>query len=68
VFHGTEALCLPRDTKSVDASNPKWNEVLTFDLDLRDIPRSARICITLCSLPKKSRVRVRSIGLLTISV
>lgn len=58
IYHGTEPLCQPRDTKSVISSNPKWNEWLDFELYLHDIPRSARLCLSLCSISKKQKRKV----------
>lgn len=56
VYHGTESLCPVHDTKPVLSTNPKWNEWLEYDLNLQDIPRSARLSISLCSIARKRKV------------
>ncbi|KAL4221541.1 Phosphatidylinositol 4 [Mactra antiquata] len=52
LYHGTEPLCETQQTKEVDSTNPRWNEWLEF-LYLPDIPRSAKICFSICSVSKK---------------
>ena len=55
IYHGTEPLCPCKDTELVDASNPRWKDVLEYDLYVPDIPRSARLCLSLCSVAKKGK-------------
>ena len=57
IYHGTEPLCPIRDTEQVDSSNPRWNEVLEYDLYIPDIPRSARLCLSICSVSKAKHKR-----------
>ncbi|XP_060062464.1 phosphatidylinositol 4,5-bisphosphate 3-kinase catalytic subunit alpha isoform-like [Ylistrum balloti] len=59
VFHGTEALCEPQDTKLVESNNPRWNEWLEF-LYIPDIPRSARLCLSICCVSKRKNRKVIS--------
>ncbi|WAR15387.1 PK3CA-like protein [Mya arenaria] len=49
LYHGTEPLCESKLTKESDFNNPRWNEWLEF-LYLSDIPRSAKICFSICSI------------------
>lgn len=58
IYHGTESLCPPRDTKNVLSSNLKWNEWLVYELNLPDLPRSARLCLSLCSISRKQKRKV----------
>jgi len=58
IYHGTEPLCPPRDTKNVLSSNLKWNEWLEYELSLPDLPRSARLCLSLCSISRKQKRKV----------
>ena len=62
VYHGTEPLCPVKDTEVVDSSNPKWNQWLEFDLYIPDIPRSARLCLSICAFSRKQKYR--KVGLL----
>ncbi|PRD35280.1 UNVERIFIED_CONTAM: Pik3ca [Trichonephila clavipes] len=55
IFHGTEPLCPTRDTSQVVFSNPKWEEWLEYDLFVPDIPRSARLCLSVCSVSRRKR-------------
>ncbi|GAB6018709.1 Phosphatidylinositol 4,5-bisphosphate 3-kinase catalytic subunit alpha isoform [Chamberlinius hualienensis] len=55
IFHGTEPLCATRDTAQVTTSNPKWDEWLDYELYIPDIPRNARLCVSICSVSKRKR-------------
>lgn len=55
IFHGTEPLCQTRDTSQVVFNNPKWEEWLEYDLFVPDIPRSARLCLSVCSVSRRKR-------------
>lgn len=55
IYHGTEPLCPVIDTEQVLFSNPKWNEWLQFDIFVQDLPRSARLALSLCSLAKRKK-------------
>lgn len=48
-----EPICPVKETKNVDSGRPKWDEVLDFDLKLRDIPRAAKLCMGLCFISKR---------------
>ena len=53
LFHGTESLCAPLQTKSCEPQNPKWQELLEFPIHCEDLPRSARLCLCMCSTSVK---------------
>ncbi|KAG1683794.1 Phosphatidylinositol 4,5-bisphosphate 3-kinase catalytic subunit alpha isoform [Nymphon striatum] len=55
IYHGTEPLCPIVDTQKVVFSNPKWDEWLSYDLYISDIPRSAQFCVSICSVSKKKK-------------
>ncbi|KAK3592456.1 hypothetical protein CHS0354_001576 [Potamilus streckersoni] len=57
IYNGTEALCESQATKEVDSTNPRWNEWLEF-LQIRDIPRSARLCLSICFELKRKNKKV----------
>lgn len=48
MFHGGEELCPIQKTSLIDARapNPKWNEYLQFDIAVVNLPRMARLCIS----------------------
>eukprot|EP00057_Strongylocentrotus_purpuratus_P008911 XP_011663385.1 PREDICTED: phosphatidylinositol 4,5-bisphosphate 3-kinase catalytic subunit alpha isoform [Strongylocentrotus purpuratus] len=53
IYHGEEPLCPIVSTEQVPWSNPRWNEWLTYDIKVNDIPRSARWCVSICSSEKR---------------
>lgn len=55
IFHGTEPLCRPQDTEHVTFSNPKWDEWLDYEMYIPDIPRNARLCVSICSVTRRKR-------------
>ena len=57
IYHGTEALCEPQSSKMVESSNPRWDQWLEF-LMIPDIPRSARLCLSICSESKRRNRKV----------
>lgn len=52
VCHGNDFLGL-KTTSPVDPSNPKWNEWLEYDFHFTDLPRNAKICLSIDILSKK---------------
>ena len=38
----------------------RWNEWLTYDIYLADLPRSARLCLSICSV--KGRKGAKEVG------
>ena len=55
IYHGLEALCESKVTKYVEPQNPRWDQQLEFDLSISDIPRSARLCFSICAVTIKKR-------------
>lgn len=50
LYFGSEALCFEgeQDTSSIDFTTCAiWNEVLEFSINIADLPRESRVCITL---------------------
>jgi len=57
LYHGGEPLCPLRYSRLVNASsNPRWQQWLTFDIKLCDVPRAARICFTLLATKGHERI------------
>ncbi|KAJ3599094.1 hypothetical protein NHX12_033057 [Muraenolepis orangiensis] len=50
LYHGGEQMCDNVNTQRVPCSNPRWNEWLTYDMYIPDIPRAARLCLSICSV------------------
>ncbi len=55
IYHGPEAICEERCTKFVVPQNPRWNELLEYDLYIPDIPRNARLCFSICAVTYRKR-------------
>ena len=50
IFHGTDALCQVKQTKSVPHKSPRWDEWVSFDdLFTVDLPRAAKLCVSICA-------------------
>ena len=58
IYHGTEPLCEAKNTQHVDSTNPRWDEWLEF-LRIPDLPRSVRLCLSICSVSKRKNKKVR---------
>ncbi|KAI8795508.1 phosphatidylinositol 4 5-bisphosphate 3-kinase catalytic subunit alpha isoform-like isoform X2 [Biomphalaria glabrata] len=58
IYHGTEALCEAINTNMADSSSPRWDQWLEF-LMLPDLPRSARLCLSICSESKRRNRKVQ---------
>lgn len=56
IFHGEELLCESCHTKEPRSSNTGkgfvWDEMLNFNMKVNDLPRCAKICVTLNSIPR----------------
>ncbi|CAI9597612.1 unnamed protein product, partial [Staurois parvus] len=50
IYHGVEPLCDNVNTQRVPCSNPRWNEWLLYDMYIPDLPRAARLCLSICSV------------------
>ncbi|RUS87111.1 hypothetical protein EGW08_005111 [Elysia chlorotica] len=57
IYHGTEPMCEAKNTELVDSYNPRWDQWLDF-LRVPDTPRSARLCLSICSESKRRNRRV----------
>eukprot|EP00093_Oithona_nana_P011343 11343.XXX_552124_548884_1 [CDS] Oithona nana genome sequencing. len=53
LFHGTDPLCKVRTSKEVAHAHPRWDDTLEFDISYTDLPRAAKLCLSLCSIRKK---------------
>jgi len=53
IYHGTEPLCAIKETKQVDPTNPQWDEKVKLDIKVLDMPRSAKLCLSICSVKKR---------------
>lgn len=48
VYMGEEMICKPETTRYIaPVDNPVWGQWLEFELDLKNIPRSSRLCLLL---------------------
>ena len=63
IFHGDEPLCEIMETSQV-GSSLRWNETLIFSIPVSDIPRSARLCVSVCSVSRNRKKQVGPILLL----
>ncbi|KAF0041805.1 hypothetical protein F2P81_005337 [Scophthalmus maximus] len=50
IYHGGEQMCDNVNTQRVPCSNPRWNEWLTYDMYIPDVPCAARLCLSICSV------------------
>lgn len=53
IYHGIECLDV-RDTQHVEPSNPRWDQWLKFDVHCTELPRNAKICVSICGATHKS--------------
>ncbi|XP_016088991.1 phosphatidylinositol 4,5-bisphosphate 3-kinase catalytic subunit alpha isoform-like [Sinocyclocheilus grahami] len=60
IYHGGEQLCDNVNTQRVPCSNPRWNEWLTYDMYIPDIPRAARLCLSICSVKGRKGAKENS--------
>ncbi|XP_034936238.1 phosphatidylinositol 4,5-bisphosphate 3-kinase catalytic subunit delta isoform-like [Chelonus insularis] len=58
LFHGGKSLCESQKTKEITV-NPDgscyWEEMLKFDIRVKDIPRNARLCFVLYEISKTAK-------------
>ncbi|MEE6500700.1 hypothetical protein FKM82_003893 [Ascaphus truei] len=58
LFHGTELLCKPIVSSEVPGKNDHvWNETLEFDINICDLPRMARLCLSVYTVLDKSKTK-----------
>jgi len=67
VYNGTDVLC--KTCYTIESSNKTdnengcdytWDEKLSFPMNLTDLPRSAKMCLTLCSINKNKLIKAAS--------
>ncbi|XP_077865458.1 phosphatidylinositol 4,5-bisphosphate 3-kinase catalytic subunit alpha isoform-like, partial [Saccoglossus kowalevskii] len=63
IYHGNESLCECVNTKQVPCSTPLWNEWLTYNLRVQDIPRNARLCLSICSTSRRKARKEEKVAL-----
>ena len=62
IYHGRESLCTVVTTsKGASSESTEWNEILEFDISIRDIPRGAKLCFIVFAAHERQ-------GLVTSSV
>lgn len=49
LYHGGQLLCPPKATNPVDPWSPRWDQEIEFAINTADLPRSARLCVSICS-------------------
>lgn len=67
VYHGTECLGV-KDSSQVEPSNPKWDQWLKFDFHCTELPRSAKICLSICVVSKKRQRYTYPLGTVNFSL
>lgn len=67
VYHGTDSLGI-LDTTHVEPTNPKWDEWLKFDFHCTELPRNAKICLSICVVSKKRAKEIISLGSCNLSI
>lgn len=67
VYHGTDCLDV-KDSSQVEPSNPKWDQWLKFDFHCTELPRSAKLCLSICVVNKKRPKYTYAIGSVNFSL
>ena len=71
VYHGAEEVCAVGSTRAIQLSEPAdaivwhWNENVSFDVDVRDLPRGGRLCLSIWAVygsNKKSKKKGREVS------
>jgi len=58
IYHGAEALCQVRQTNPVPPTQPRWDERVKFDdMFVLDLPRAAKICVSICAVRRGKKNR-----------
>lgn len=73
LFHGSELLCKVSTSNEVSVcSEPAWDQKLSFDINVGDLPRMTRLCFALYGVipttkkprsTKKKNKRAVSVGM-----
>ena len=54
IYHGRESLCpVVTTSKGAESDGTEWNEILEFDISIRDIPRGAKLCFIVFAAPER---------------
>ncbi len=53
LYHGTEPLCKIKQSREVAHAHPKWDDWIEFEICYTDIPRAAKLCLSICSVRKR---------------
>ncbi|ELU18517.1 hypothetical protein CAPTEDRAFT_18019 [Capitella teleta] len=64
IYHGDTGMCAVNTTKDcmVTEGVVTWNETITFELSIADIPRMARLCFLVESVAEKRKARQNTSG------
>ena len=63
VYHGDEQLCQEGKTRAITlpetTSGPvwNWNEIIEFNIDVKDLPRGARLCMAIYAVYSKPKAK-----------
>ena len=60
LYHGTEPLCPVLDTKPIQIqsqNHPRWDEKISFELHTIDLPRAAKLCVSVCAVKRRNKNR-----------
>jgi phosphatidylinositol-4,5-bisphosphate 3-kinase len=56
IYHGRESLCrVVTTSKGASSENTEWNEILEFDISIRDVPRGAKLCFIVYAAPERGK-------------
>ena len=56
VYHGDEQLCQEGKTRPIQLQESStnqiwnWNEIIEFSIDVKDLPRGARLCMAIYAI------------------
>ena len=54
IYHGRESLCpVVTTSKGASSEGAEWNEILEFDIPIRDVPRGAKLCFIVFAAPER---------------
>ena len=54
IYHGRESLCrVVTTSKGAASEGTEWNEILEFDISIRDVPQGAKLCFILFAAPER---------------
>lgn len=67
IYHGTECLGVT-DSSHVEPSNPKWDQWIKFDFHCTELPRSAKICLSICVVNRRRPKCTYSLGSVNFSL